>query len=139
MSKQAFADASFYIALANPRDQYHEQAVERAIDLEKENVHLVITRAILLEIGDALANPRYRKAVAVLLESLEKDPRVEIIPLSEQLYHRAFELFKQRPDKAWGLVDCISFIVMQDRGITDALTADDHFRQAGFIPLLSDR
>ena len=68
-----------------------------------------------------------------------EDEQAGLCRLSEQLYHRAFELFKQRPDKAWGLVDCISFIVMQDRGITEALTADEHFRQAGFTPLLSDR
>jgi uncharacterized protein len=47
-------------------------------------------------------------------------------------------LFKQRKDKEWGLVDCISFIVMQNREITDALTADIHFQQAGFRALLRE-
>ncbi|PAX51087.1 hypothetical protein CK510_26755 [Brunnivagina elsteri CCALA 953] len=60
------------------------------------------------------------------------------ITLTNSLYKLAFNLFKQREDKEWGLVDCISFIVMQDRAITDALTADTHFQQAGFRALLRD-
>jgi len=58
--------------------------------------------------------------------------------LTKDLYIPAFNLFKQRKDKEWGLVDCLSFIVMQNRGITDALTADTHFQQAGFRALLKN-
>jgi uncharacterized protein len=72
------------------------------------------------------------------LESLETDPSIEVVLLTHSLYKLAFDLFKQREDKEWGLVDCISFIVMQDRGITDALTADTHFQQAGFRALLKE-
>ncbi|MFM5887405.1 MAG: type II toxin-antitoxin system VapC family toxin, partial [Dolichospermum sp.] len=61
---------------------------------------------------------------------------VEVVLLTNSLYKLAFDLFKQREDKEWGLVDCISFIVMQDRGISDALTTDIHFQQAGFRALL---
>lgn len=73
-----------------------------------------------------------------LLESLEADPNVEIVLLTNDLYIAAFNLFKQRKDKEWGLVDCLSFIVMGNRGITDALTADTHFQQAGFRALLKN-
>jgi predicted nucleic acid-binding protein len=73
-----------------------------------------------------------------LLFSLEADPSVEIIPLTDQLYFRALQLFQEREDKEWGLTDCISFVVMDDEGITEALTADGHFRQAGFHALLLD-
>lgn len=96
------------------------------------------TQAILLEIGNALSKQRYRAAAIQLLESLETDPSVEVVLLTNSLYRSAFNLFKQREDKEWGLVDCISFIVMQDRGITDALTADTHFQQAGFRALLKE-
>jgi uncharacterized protein len=92
----------------------------------------------LLEIGNALSKQRHRAAAIQLLESLEADPSVEIILFTNSLYKLAFNLFKQREDKEWGLVDCISFIVMQDRGITAALTADTHFQQAGFRALLRD-
>lgn len=96
------------------------------------------TQAILLEIGNSLSKQKYRAAAIQLLDSLETDPSVEVVLLINSLYRSAFNLFKQREEKEWGLVDCISFIVMQDRGITDALTTDAHFQQAGFRALLRD-
>jgi predicted nucleic acid-binding protein len=71
-----------------------------------------------------------------LLESLEQDPNIEIIPMTEGLYKRGFELYQSRPDKEWGITDCISFVVMQERSIMEALTTDKHFEQAGFQALL---
>ena len=61
-----------------------------------------------------------------------------IIPVTEELYQEAFELYRNRPDKEWGLIDCLSFIVISEHKLTDALTADDHFRQAGFRVLLQE-
>jgi uncharacterized protein len=135
---EAFLDTSFAIALSSMTDQNHVQAVELANQLELHKTRLVTTQAILLEIGNALSKQRYRAAAIQLLESLETDPNIEIVLLTNSLYQEAFNLFKQRKDKEWGLVDCISFIVMKDRGITDALTADEHFQQAGFRALLKN-
>jgi predicted nucleic acid-binding protein len=72
------------------------------------------------------------------LESIASDPAIEVIPVTEDLYVRAFDLYRQRLDKDWGLTDCISFVVMADQQLLDALTTDEHFRQAGFRPLLRD-
>jgi predicted nucleic acid-binding protein len=72
------------------------------------------------------------------LSSLEKDKTVTVIPLSETLYQKAFQLYCQRKDKNWGIVDCVSFIVMEERRITEVLTTDIHFQQAGFRALLRD-
>jgi predicted nucleic acid-binding protein len=72
------------------------------------------------------------------LTSLSEDSTVEIIPLSEVLFDRAFTFYQSCQDKEWGITDCISFVVMQDRGLTDALTADDHFQQAGYRVLLKE-
>jgi uncharacterized protein len=92
-------------------------------------VRLLTTRSVLLEIGNALSKQ-------LLLHALETDPNVEIMPLSEQLYTRAMQLYRERHDKDWGLTDCLSFVVMRDRGIEEALTADAHFQQAGFLALM---
>lgn len=73
-----------------------------------------------------------------MLESLEQDPAVEIVELSEPLYRRAFALYRERSDKEWGLTDCVSFALMWDRNLTVALTTDEHFLQAGFRPLLRE-
>ncbi len=61
---------------------------------------------------------------------------VTIVLLSEDLYARAFRLYRERADKEWGLTDCVSFVVMQERKISEALTTDEHFQQAGFHALL---
>lgn len=133
---EVFLDAAYAIALAVPNDQYHELALTLAEQLEKQQARLITTRAVVLEIGNALAKLRYRRAAIDLLNSLEEDPTVEVVPVSEQLYERAFQLYRERPDKEWGMTDCLSFIVMQDRALTDALTTDEHFQQAGFRALL---
>ena len=136
MTSRIFLDTGYVIALSVESDEHHNRAEELAEQLEAEATRLVTTRAILLEIGNALSKERYRQATVELLDSLEQDPLVEIIPLSEELFAQAFELFRNRPDKEWGLVDCVSFVVMQERGLTEALTTDEHFKQAGFRPLL---
>ena len=101
-----------------------------------EGLRLITTRAVVLEIGNALAKLRYRSAAVQLLRALEEDPNVEIVPLSEELYKRGLQLYRERLDKEWSLTDCISITVMQERGLTEALTTDKHFQQAGFEVLL---
>ncbi len=136
MKNEVFLDTAYAIALSVETDAHHQQAETLAETLEENQTYLVTTRAVLLEIGNALSKIRYRKAAVELLEALEQDEQVKIIPLTEELYQQAFQLFRKRSDKEWGLVDCISLIVMQNRGISEALTTDQHFEQAGFQTLL---
>jgi predicted nucleic acid-binding protein len=133
---EIFLDASYVIALASKTDQHHARAVELAAWLETSQVALVTTRAVVLEIGNSLAKQRYRRSAVLLLEAIEQDARIDIVPLSEDLYALAASLYKRHEDKEWGLTDCVSFVVMRERGVQDALTTDTHFRQAGFRALL---
>jgi predicted nucleic acid-binding protein len=135
---EVFLDTSFTIALSSVTDQNHLQAVKLANQIEADGTRLVTTQAILLEIGNSLSKQKFRAAAIQLLESIETDPNVEVVLLTNDLYKLAFNLFKQREDKEWGLVDCLSFVVMQDRKISDALTTDTHFQQAGFRALLRE-
>ncbi|MFP5288896.1 MAG: type II toxin-antitoxin system VapC family toxin [Thermoanaerobaculia bacterium] len=134
---EVFLDTSFAIALIAETDKHHPQAKELADDFEQRRTRLVTTRAVFLEIGNAFSKSPLRAKAIGLLELFEEDPQVEIVPLSESLYQRGFDLFRRWSDKEWSLVDCLSFIVMQERGLTDSLTTDRHFRQAGFRVLLS--
>ena len=136
LTNKVFIDSAYAIALSAVTDQYHQKAEMLAKQIETSGNALITTRAVVLEIGNALARLRYRNAAIELLDSLEEDPNVEIIPLSEELYDRAMEFYRQRPDKEWGITDCISFVVLQDYGLTEALTTDEHFKQAGFRALL---
>jgi len=133
-----FLDAAYAIALAAPSDQLHTRAVALAERLEADRTLMVTTQAVLLEIGNALSKRRYRSAAVELLSALAADPSVDVVPLSPGLYSDAFDLYRGRSDKEWGLIDCASFVVMTARGITEALTADEHFEQAGFRALLRE-
>lgn len=138
MKDEVFLDASYAIALSSPADEHHDRAGELAERIEAEETRLVTTRAVVLEIGNAMAGLRYRRAAIALLDALEGDPSVTIVPLTEQYYERSVHLYRERPDKEWGLTDCLSFVVMEDLRLTEALTADGHFRQAGFRALLRE-
>jgi predicted nucleic acid-binding protein len=138
LSSDVFLDTAFAIALSSPKDHFYQRASLLAEKLQATGARLVTTRAVILEIGNALCKERHRAAAVKLLSALEADPALQIIPLSEPLYARAFQLYRERPDKEWGLTDCVSFVVMEDRGLSEALTTDEHFGQAGFRALLRE-
>jgi len=138
MTNDVFLDTSYAIALSSPNDRHHAKAQSLAARLDASATRLVTTRAVLLEIGNALSKQRFRRTALMLLQWIEADPKIEIVPLTEQLYADALKLFRERPDKDWGLVDCVSYIVMQQRGMSEVLTADEHFEQMGFRALLRE-
>ena len=90
----------------------------------------------MTEFGDAYCHPRLRADFVALYHVLCNHPRVEIVPADTHLFKRGVDLFEQRQDKEWSLTDCLSFVVMRDKGITEALTGDKHFEQAGFVAIL---
>ena len=135
-SDALFFDTSYAVALGSESDQYHDRARSLSHRIKTQRPRLVTTTAVVLEIGDAFARRRLRSLGAGVIQFLESDPSVEVVPLTDELYQAALQLYFARNDKEWGLTDCVSFVVMRERGITDALTADDHFRQAGFRALM---
>jgi predicted nucleic acid-binding protein len=76
-----------------------------------------------------------RQSVEIIEDFLTSED-VQVIHLAPPLFRKAFDLYKLHSDKSWGLVDCVSFVVMKETGITDALSADKHFEQAGFNVLI---
>jgi uncharacterized protein len=129
-----FADSFYFFALRNPRDEAHARA--KAITQHIARRTLVTTAWVLTEIGDALASPANRAGFTELLQFLRSNPQVMIVPPEAKLFEQGIDFYHRRPDKAWSLTDCISFVVMTDLGISEALTADHHFEQAGFRALL---
>lgn len=129
MKNQVFIDTGFVIALIYQRDQYHTQAID--LSVEYENYSFITTDAVLLELGNAVVRHSKSEAVNIIEEFMRSD-NVEIIRLNPQLFEAAFDLYKRYEDKTWGLVDCLSFIVMWNLEINQVLTFDQHFSQAGF-------
>ena len=128
-----FADTFYYLALMNPADMAHARAVEFGDTLIEP---VVTTTWVLTEVADALRAPNQRKGFRRLMDLIEGDPTTLVVPPTQELFERGVDFYDRRPDKEWSLTDCISFVVMTEQGITDALTGDHHFEQAGFIALL---
>ena len=129
-----FADSFYYIALLNRRDAAHEAARRLS---ESAAGPTVTTTWVLTEVADALSDPALRRGAVRLIGALRVDPDCLIVPASEEMFARGLDLYTERPDKDWSLTDCISFVVMRDQGLTEALTGDHHFEQAGFAALLA--
>jgi uncharacterized protein len=129
-----FADTFFFLAVLNTRDtRYHAKALE----MNRVNHPILTTGWVLLELADHLCDVRNRRLFGEVRQALAVDPRFEVLPVDQSLLDRAAALYEQHRDKEWSLTDCTSFLVMRDRGLTDALTGDHHFEQAGFKLLLA--
>ena len=133
-----FADSGYWIALWNPRDTLHRIAMTVTDDLETSAV--VTTQLVLTEALDAMAGMgEFRRLFAAqMVQALEDNPAVEIIPQTDSQFRAAVERYTSRSDQRWGLTDCASFLVMEERGLTKALAYDRDFEQAGFIALLRE-
>jgi predicted nucleic acid-binding protein len=90
----------------------------------------------MMELANSFSKSATRLIFLETYEALQSSTNCEIAPSSQRLFNAGMHLYASRPDKDWSLTDCISFVVMQERGITDALTGDRHFEQAGFRALL---
>lgn len=124
-----FADTFALIAWLNPNDHAHGRV---AAYLNGFTGRLVTTEWVLMELADALSAPTARSTAVAFLRAVRADPVFEVIAYDDGVYRAGFDLFAARTDKAWSLTDCISFAVMTERGLSEALTGDHHFEQAGF-------
>lgn len=129
-----FLDTAFIQALLNQRDQYHDRA-KLLLPRVRLAAEVWVTEAVLVEVANALSALN-RLAAVQFIEQCYQTANMHIVTVDTALMTRALALYRARLDKAWGLTDCISFVVMQEQGINDAVTADRHFLQAGFRPLM---
>ncbi len=133
--QDAFADTVFWVALVVRSDQFHSRAQAWSQSVAGR---LVTTDAVLTETANTLGRPEWRHHAVALIDHILGRADVEVVHTASDLWGRGWDFYRQRPDKGWGLTDCLSFVVMNDMGLNDALTADDHFRQAGFRAVLLD-
>jgi predicted nucleic acid-binding protein len=131
--KAVFADTYYWLALINPRDHAHQEALTLSQSLSEP---LVTTMWVLTEVGDAMRDPANRLTFVQLLRDIASDPLTTVVPAEQKWFDQGAALYAARLDKKWSLTDCISFVVMQAMGLTDALTGDGDFVQAGFRKLM---
>jgi len=134
--KTVFADTAYHIAVLNPRDGLHEKAV--SVSKELGPIRIITSEMVLTELLASFAGmgEQLRKAAAKYAESLLANPNVEVVPQTSMQFREALTGYEERRDKAWSLVDCASFQIMEERHLIEALTSDHHFVQASFAALL---
>jgi uncharacterized protein len=130
---RVFADSHFFFAILNPNDAAHAKAIDAG---HRHRGPLVTTAWVLTEVADGLASTSRRQVFRRLLEDIEGNKTSLVVPANVETFEKGVELYHARPDKQWSLTDCISFVVMSEENITEALTGDHHFEQAGFTALL---
>jgi predicted nucleic acid-binding protein len=131
--KTVFADTFYFIAQLSPGVEAHQKA--NAFTAAYAG-RFVTSDWVLVELADALARPPNRARLVRFVEILSLMHDMTIVPADRANFQQGLDRYRQRLDKDWSLTDCISFAVMEREGITEALTGDHHFEQAGFVALL---
>ncbi|WP_045216285.1 type II toxin-antitoxin system VapC family toxin [Desulfonatronovibrio magnus] len=135
MNRVTFLDTGFLLALIRKSDQYHLAAVNGARIYPEP---YLTTELALMELASALARPPHRKAATAVIQRILCDKNTEVVPWHTLTFREVLTFYQERVDKSWGVVDCFSFLIMQQHQIVTALTFDIHFKQAGFhVPLIA--
>ncbi|MBL9187374.1 MAG: type II toxin-antitoxin system VapC family toxin [Opitutaceae bacterium] len=127
-----FADTFYFQARVNSQDQHHARVLAWS---QKHTAPLVTTDLVLVELANSLAGSRFRPLVQDYFALLRR--HATVVPNSRARFEQALKLYHQHDDKLWSLTDCLSFVVMRERGLTVALTGDRHFVQAGFAAVFA--
>ena len=135
---EVFVDTSGWASFFVRTEPHHAKAIELMTQWQQQNGRVVTTNYILSELAALFTSPLRvpRSTILDCIQTIRSRPWVEVVHIDPSLDEAAWKLFGDRLDKEWSLVDCASFVVMQQHGLTDALTADHHFEQAGFVRLL---
>jgi len=134
--KEVFADAGYFIANLDDRDPLHERA--KIVTAGLGLLRIVTTQMVMTEVLNYVSRggENLRNLAAQMVQNLEDNSNTEIIPQTDAQFRSAVERYAARSDQRWSLTDCASFLVMEERNITDALAYDRDFEQAGFAALL---
>jgi uncharacterized protein len=133
-----FVDTAGWGHLLDPTQKHHALAATIYRDARQQGRKLITTNYILAELTALLTSPLRipRPKIIAFVEGFKASSYIKIIHVDPSLDEQAWQLFSQRQDKEWSLVDCSSFVIMPQHGLIEVLTTDHHFEQAGFIRLL---
>ena len=131
-----FADTSYWYGLMIRNDQWHAAALRATAAVGDRPI--ITTEMVLVELLNAVSRlgPALRTDAVARIRRMQRVPNITIIEQTAVQFEEALDYYAERLDKRWGITDCASFLAMTDAGITDALTADRDFGQAGFRVLM---
>jgi uncharacterized protein len=136
MPRTLSADTFYWLALIDPRDDWHRRA--RAVSQRYADARILTTDEVLVEVLNALSGrrPTVRQAAATNVERILGNHNVDVVPQTRDSLVAGLTLYKSRPDKGYSLTDCVSMLTMRAHGVAEVLTHDHHFEQEGFVLLL---
>ena len=136
MTPYVFADTGYWIAMFNPNDELHKKA--RAVTEQLGTLHIVTTEMVLVEFLNFVGGEgsHVRQLAATVVRNLSSHPTVEVCAQTSNQFRASVERYSDRLDQNWSVTDCASFLLMEERGIQQALAFDRNFEQAGFTALL---
>jgi uncharacterized protein len=136
MAGEVLLDTSGFFALMNVSDPAHGRA-KNWLGAQQGRVRPVTTEWIVGETCTLLVARKCPHLVARFLDYLEQSTALLVLNPDEALLVAAKEFIRRQAEQGYSFVDCLSFCVMRERRILQALTTDEHFRKAGFSPLLA--
>ena len=134
---EVFADTSGWATFFLENEPHHKESCSLITQWQQRNRKIVTTNYVLSELIVLLGSRgQHRSTVLNKIKTIRSVNWVKIVHIDESLDAEAWQLLESRLDKKWSLVDAVSFIVMEEHGITEAWATDHHFEQAGFVCLL---
>ena len=129
-------DTAGFLALWDAADQHHERAIRLQADLARRHRRFLTTDYIVDETVTLLLVRHSHAAAADFLHTVTASESLHLQWVSSDRFHTAASFFTRHKDKEWSFTDCVTFTLMHELNIRDSFTTDNHFRQAGFNPLL---
>jgi uncharacterized protein len=136
MANEIFIDTSGFFAMLASDDDRHTTAAKIVAAARKRKRGFVTTDYVLDETATLLKARRKTHLLAKLFQRLDQSQACLIEWTDAERFHEVREFFLKHADQEWSFTDCLSFHLMSELRLRDALTKDAHFRQAGFTPLL---
>jgi predicted nucleic acid-binding protein len=136
MASDVLFDTSGFFALMDGRDPVHRRAVAW-VQAQQRRVRPVSTEWIVGETCTLLVARKRPHLVVRFLDYLDRSSALLLVNPDDTLLRSAKALIRQQAEQGYSFVDCLSFCLMKERTMREALTTDEHFRKAGFSPLLA--
>ena len=136
LMSEVFVDTAALVAQINKRDSLHIQAISTNQELFLKGRKLITTMYVIDETVTEITGRIPHPNIVGFIEDIFSSEIFDVIHVTKKHETVAWNFYKERKDKLWSFTDCISFVIMKERGISEAFTSDHHFVQAGFTKLL---
>ncbi len=132
MAAEVFVDTSAWYVLALSSAPQHSKCSEALRYRVQRGARVVTTNLIVAETHALLLRRTSRKVALTFAREVVRSPNIVVSSSAEYEESAITDWLEKFGDQSFSLTDAVSFVVMTDRGIREALALDHHFAVAGF-------